>query len=352
MSNLTGFEHDISSQPVGNIPTVENVDEAVLAALPEGCTVTAVSPHGSNKWALSCRIDTVLPDLTEMSYFLKFQQGQLGKEMTKGEYEGDKAINEVMPKNCPKPLAYGTYVSDPDWHFFLMEFREIEDEMPPAKKLVAAVAEMHKKSRSPNGKFGFHCNTHAGNHALNNDWCDSWEEFFTRQFKEECEWERGIQGQNDELNALLEQMFDKVIPRLLRPLQTGGRSIKPSLCHGNMWHGNIGIDRATDEPIIFDPAATYGHNEYDMTSWRAPRYKTSPNHQKAYRKHMQPSEPAADADDRNALYALRNNITVSAQWPLNKSTRVDAMDEMRRLIAKYPGGYEEFERLEADSGAS
>lgn len=181
--------------------------------------------------------------------------------MAKGEYEGDKAMHAVIPNNVPKPLAHGTYTKDPNRHFYLCEFHEMDDEMPSAQQFVAVVAELHKKSVSPTGKFGFSCTTHAGNYPLQNEWCDVWEEFFTRQLREEVEWERSVQGQDSEMDELLEAMFSKVIPRLLRPLQTGGRSIKPSLCHGDLWHGNVGVDMGTDEPILYDPCATYAHNE-------------------------------------------------------------------------------------------
>ena len=168
---------------------------------------------------------------------------------------------------------------------------------------------------------------------------------------EEIESEKGVQGQNDEMNELVAALFDKVIPRLLRPLETGGRSIKPSLCHGDLWHGNVGVDVAADEPILYDPCAIYAHNECecsvyssrgsltvsdDMSSWRSDRYRFNREHRDAYHKIIPPSEPVEDYDDRNALYALyvsrtfwnagadlsrRNNITVSAQWPHNKTTR-------------------------------
>ena len=170
--------------------------------------------------------------------------------MAKGEYEGTKAIHAIIPNNMPLPIAHGTYTTNSDRHFVLNEFHEMKDEMAPAQQFVAVAAELHKKSMSPTGKFGFHCKTHFGNRALTNDWCDNWEEFFTRTLREEVEWEKSVQGQDAEMDRLLEETFSKVIPRQLRPLQSGGRSIKPSLCHGDLWHGNVGIDVGTDEPIM------------------------------------------------------------------------------------------------------
>lgn len=56
-------------------------------------------------------------------------------------------------------------------------------------------------------------------------------------------------------------MIEKVIPRLLKPMETNGRSIKPSLVHGDLWYDNAAVDTATDRPLIYDPASFYAHNE-------------------------------------------------------------------------------------------
>jgi protein-ribulosamine 3-kinase len=46
--------------------------------------------------------------------------------------------------------------------------------------------------------------------------------------------EEVIHGQNDDLDELKKHLFEKVIPRLLRPLETGGRSITPCLIHTDL----------------------------------------------------------------------------------------------------------------------
>ena len=92
----------------------------------------------------------------------------------------------MIPHNSPKPLAHGTYIKDLNRNFLLCESHEIKDEMPPTpEEFVAVVAELHEKSESPTRKFVFHCTTHGGNQPLQNEWCDSWGEFFTRQLCED-----------------------------------------------------------------------------------------------------------------------------------------------------------------------
>lgn len=70
-------------------------------------------------------------------------------------------------------------------------------------------------------------------------------------------------------------VLDKVIPRLLEPLQSEGRSIKPCLVHGDLWDENAATDGLTGEPFIFDAGSFYVHNEYEIGNWRAARHRLS-----------------------------------------------------------------------------
>jgi len=63
-------------------------------------------------------------------------------------------------------------------------------------------------------------------------------------------------------------LFDKVIPRLLRPLETNGRTVKPCLVHGDLWYGNAGVNAGTNASLVFDACCFYAHNEcwFDRSS--------------------------------------------------------------------------------------
>ena len=180
-----------------------------------------------------------------------------------GEYEASKALHAVIPDNSARPVGAGVLASHPERTFYLAEFRDIEDELPPAPELAAVVAKLHKNSASPNGKFGFPVATSQAM-GLENTWCDTWEEWFTRAFRAVAELEQSIQGHSEELEKLSEEMCSKVIPRLLRPMETGGRKLTPVLLHGDLWHGNLGVDMDTDQTIFFDCGCFYGHNECEF----------------------------------------------------------------------------------------
>jgi protein-ribulosamine 3-kinase len=77
--------------------------------------------------------------------------------------------------------------------------------------------------------------------------------------------------------------------------------------------------------------------------FRAARYRTNKAHVLAYQRLVGASYPLEDRDDRNALYALRVDLEVSCGWVANKRMRELAMEEMKRLIEKYPRGFEDWE---------
>ena len=92
-------------------------------------------------------------------------------------------------------------------------------------------------------------------------WCDTWEESYSRALRTFAAQEQKSQGPSEELQTLYLKLFDRVIPRLLRPLSTEGRVIKPVLVHGDLWHGNMATNAETGVPVSFDPAVLWAHNE-------------------------------------------------------------------------------------------
>ena len=47
------------------------VDEGILNILPQGTRVIEASSYGTSAWTRTARVDVVLPDGTQKSYFLK-----------------------------------------------------------------------------------------------------------------------------------------------------------------------------------------------------------------------------------------------------------------------------------------
>ena len=95
-----------------------------------------------------------------------------------------------------------------------------------------------------------------------------------------------------EFNIVARLTIDKVVSRLLLPLQANGRVLEPSLVHRDCWDGNSAMDVATGEALIFYVCSFYAHNEYDTGNWRAPRHALSEDaYIREYNRHFPVSEP-------------------------------------------------------------
>lgn len=240
--------------------------------------------------------------------------------MMEGSFESERLLNEYAPDNVPKPIAWGSYESDPDMWFLLCDFRNMLERLPKVKDFVRAVVKIHNDSagKSPNGKFGFHVTTHLGSIPNDNTWQDCWETWFAnamrRMFDAE-EQSRGDSSGQGEFKDLKAKLFSKVIPRLLRPLESNGRKVTPTLIHSNLWPGNALVDAITKDVVMFDSCAYWGHHESDLGSWRARRYRLGDKYMNEYRNQMGESVPLDDWDDRNRLYAIRYDLLVSAMYP-------------------------------------
>lgn len=190
-----------------------------------------------------------------------------------GEFASTSAIYAVAPDFCPRPIAWGTFRDNPDLHFYLCKFYHFTEGLPEPISFCNKLARLHLTHRSPNGKFGFHCTTYNGDLPQDNTWCNSWEAFFSNGLRHVLRVREERAGPCHKLDALLPLLFDKVIPRLLRPLESDGRKIEPSLVHGDLWCGNAGIvDECSEEGIVYDPASFWAHNE--CMSYATPQYLT------------------------------------------------------------------------------
>ncbi|KAK7973044.1 hypothetical protein PG988_007178 [Apiospora saccharicola] len=199
------------------------VDDAVSKNFPEASKFISAERHGASFWTSTARINLELVDGTLYRLFLKTATGDLGMSILRGEYHGAKAIHKFTPEGIPRPVAWGTYSSDPNTHFYLC------DQAPSGQFAVTGLP----------GRFGFQVMTHEGSMYQDVTWCMTWEEFFQRRLQSFVDQEVVVQGPSEELDEILPRFMDKVIPRLLRPLTTHGRSLRPALLHGDIWCGNL-----------------------------------------------------------------------------------------------------------------
>lgn len=149
-----------------------------------------------------------------------------------------------------------------------MEFLQIQTGAPDPNPFCKQLADMHRESQSPTGKFGFHITTCHGPHPQNVTWEDSWSFFFARLLRQFFDREINSNGRDADFEAVFKDL-EGVIPAILEPLQAEGRYLKPSLVHGDLWEENCGTSlEEGGQPKIFDAAVFYGHSEFDIAMWR------------------------------------------------------------------------------------
>ncbi|KAG8530796.1 uncharacterized protein KY384_004153 [Bacidia gigantensis] len=244
--------------------------------------------------------------------------GENDKLMSQGQFEADKAIHAVSPSFGPKPHAWGRYrEAEIPTYFLLADFREIGQQPPDAIRFTSQLAEFHKRSVSPTGKFGFHITTCHGKAAqLTNLWDESWESLFRKQLAHTWEADKQKHPDWQDFEFYKKLILDKCVGRLLRPLQSQGRNIKPCLVHGNIWDQNTATDMETGEPFVFDGSAFFAHNEYELGNWRSPRHRLgSKTYIRNYKRAFPASEPEDEWDLRNLLYSLRFNTCAATLIP-------------------------------------
>ncbi|KAK4447250.1 Fructosamine kinase-domain-containing protein [Podospora aff. communis PSN243] len=296
------------------------------SALPvPGSVVLSVEKCGKSLWGETSKL-VVVPKL-----------GELGMHMCHGEFESLQAIDAVSPGFVPKPCGWGEIGDEEETYFLLVEFRHILRQTQPASpiQLSGRLADMHLRSVSPTGKFGFHIPTcHAKIIQAVNTWDASWCVVFTRHLSHIINLASLIFN-SPAFNTISKLLLAKVVPRLLLPLQAEGRVLKPCLIHGDCWDGNTAVDGTTGETFVFDACSFYGHNEYDTGNWRAPRHELSSRaYIEEYKSHFPVSEPAEDWDARNRLYSLPYNLGNALYIPGSTQKQV-VYDDMTALCEMF-----------------
>lgn len=186
--------------------------------------------------------------------------------MCEGEFESLKAMHAVLPIFATKPHAWGkldqSAADDQDTYFLLAEFRNVGEQPPePPSKFTERLSEMHQNSVSPTGKFGFHVTTcHTFVPQITDLWEEKWYDLYKKQYGWMVDLDLEKNGLWPEFKLLTDMTLNKVIPRLLEPLQSEGRNIKPCLIHGDLWDENAATDMNTGEPFVYDAGSFYGRH--------------------------------------------------------------------------------------------
>ncbi|KAE9400589.1 fructosamine kinase [Gymnopus androsaceus JB14] len=195
-------------------------------------------------------------------YFVKQGSRSEGEQYI-GETESLKEIDLASPGLAPKVFSAGDF--EDETPFFISEYKDIGhlDDKSATVLAKRLATELHAHT-SPKG-FGFKVPTFCGATRMKNGWFNSWEECYSE---------------------------------MIGPLK-----IEPVLLHGDLWSGNVGSDRDTGEPVVFDPSSYFGHNEADLAIARI-FGGFPPSFFAEYHKHLPKTEPADQFSLRGHLYEL------------------------------------------------
>jgi protein-ribulosamine 3-kinase len=241
---------------------------------------------------------------------------EVGKAMLEAEFRSMEELYYYVPSMVPRPIAWGQLAnSSTETYFLLLEFIELCRDMVDPVEFCEQIATLHKTSKSPTGKFGFHLDTFQGPNRQITGWESDWCTYFTTLIDGYFLVELDINGPNEEYERAFKTLKNKVIPLLLKPLQQEGRSIKPCLIHGDLWEENTGTDLITGKAVMFDASVHYAHNELELGMWRREVIRFGKAYFRQYLRNFPPSEPVEQWDDRNRLYSLKHNLSQAMAWP-------------------------------------
>lgn len=312
------------------------VDQSIMHHLPKGARILEASTFGTSAWTRTARIAVELEDGTSKSYFLKCA-AEGGAMMMEGEYNSMNELYKLVPRSVPKPYAWGKFqLKVPETHFFLCEFVDMDHELPDPVQFCARIAEIHRTSVSPTGQFGFQVPNCHGKIPQIVDWDYSWASFFARLLESFFHKEVEINGSWPEYEKKFKEVLADVVPQLLEPLQAQGRQLKPCLVHGDLWEENTATNLATGEPVVFDASCLYAHNEYELGTWRREVVKFGRLYFNQYLRHIPPSEPVDQWDDRIRLYSLKFLLAHMIGWPGAPFVRDRIYNDMCYLVDRYP----------------
>ncbi|KAF8167668.1 Fructosamine/Ketosamine-3-kinase [Crassisporium funariophilum] len=265
-----------------------------------------------------------LPRVQSSSGVLYFaKQGSVHEQAQYvGEAESLNAIEAAAPGLAPTVLSSG--VLDSGLPYSISQYKTLSRLSAKAADILAKrmATELHVKS-SPHG-FGFRIPTYCGVTRLNNGWFQRWDQCYAAMVGDLVS-QLQKKGSHQNLCKKADIIVNNVIPRLLGPLE-----IKPVILHGDLWSGNAGLDESAGQPIVFDPASYYGHNEVDLSIARI--FGGFPDSFfTTYHKYLPKTEPTNQYDLRMDLYELFHYLNHTLMFGGHYADSADR--KMNRLIS-------------------
>ncbi len=169
--------------------------------------------------------------------------------MFEAEVDGLRELQKANEIRVPDVIGCGI---ENGRSYLMLERLDLQ---PPSRETETRFGrQLARLHRHTEDRFGWYRDNTIGPTPQQNEWSDSWIEFFReRRLGFQIELARKNGYDLSERGALLSEM----LPRLFDSYDP-----EPSLLHGDLWGGNWGS--VDGQPVIFDPAVYYGDRESDI----------------------------------------------------------------------------------------
>ena len=299
--------------------------------------------------ASTSKITTKFGDGSTMQYFVKTGRGREAEAMFEGEHASMRAIHNAVPTLCPQSYGHGKLQDAKGQSFLVTDFLDLSSRSSgrgssiSGMTLAQKLAKLHTTPAPiPEGydtpQFGFPSPTCCGDTAQDNTYSSSWAQFYAnRRLRFIMNQSKKSNGADKQLESLIEQTCDKVIPRLIGDSHlNNGRGLTPVVVHGDLWSGNASRGKLPGmqepEDVIYDSSACYAHSEFELGIMKM-FGGFGGSFLKEYHKLVPKTEPADEYEDRVALYELYHHLNHHALF--GGGYRSGAVQIMKGLIAKY-----------------
>ncbi|KAG8971981.1 hypothetical protein FRB90_010342 [Tulasnella sp. 427] len=247
----------------------------------------------------------------------------------------------AAPGICPRLIAFGGDEESKQKPYMISEYKEFSSLSSTSGKILARrmALELHEPKNSEagaKGKFGFQWPTYCGATRLENGWFDTWDEAYGSLIKTLLDNLRQEGRTYSEICDLGDQVVAKYAKKVFL-----FSAVKLTSLFGPriLQSGNAGT-LSSGEPIIFDPASYYGHNEADLPTchvnvdsslsiarifggFGAPFFEE-------YHKHRPKSQPVEEYEERVALYELFHYLNHTVLFGTGYAP--PSISRMRRLL--------------------
>lgn len=248
------------------------------------------------------------------TFFVKYNNNN-ALNMYQAEAYALDLIAKTKTVRVPEVFYCG---EDEGTSLLIMEYIDLQPHTPKTQELLGhQLALLHSSTRK--NKFGFDIDNTIGITPQINEWSADWTNFFGEHRLGALMNLVQRKVHDDELVTLVRKLIEK-LPNFFED------SIRySSLLHGDLWSGNTAAD-ADGNPVVFDPASYYGHDECDFSI----AMMFGGFHQSFFFAYHEVIPTQQGFEDRNLIYQLYHYLNHYLLF--GSSYRTSCMSIVKKLV--------------------